>query len=463
MKSLYWFVFLCFQLSCITGGVSEVTEYDLVIENVNLIDGTGSAMQEQVNLYVRDGKIAQTTRMPLDKVVSKITIDGTGKYLIPGLIEAHAHPSETDADSVARKDFPHSFKTMIHYGVTTAVLLGSANGGYSLMKELQESSNNGSMVSPRIFYSSPILTIEGGHPVKMYPSDKWIDGQTIYFLKDTTPISSIVREAKTNGAIGMKIVVEDGPMPPFGERMADDLVKKVVEEAHAAEVPVYAHVSDMQEVKICVAAGVDNLVHFTGVRINWDTDQETIEKMRNSQSSWITTLMLIKSLVYYRLHPEWLDRPEISKVYNIAHIEGLKYPAMDVQGRSILKGMAGSDTISLKALITPMVQDLMRVQDMGVNVVLGTDVGGDSFILPGLSMHEEMELMQMGGMKPLNIIMMATHNSAKMLGIEEETGTLEEGKFADFVLLAKSPLQDISNTLTIEKVFKGGKEQARIK
>ncbi|WP_162052268.1 amidohydrolase family protein [Pontibacter pamirensis] len=462
MKNLYWFI-IWFQVSCTPGGITEVNEYDLVIENVGLIDGTGSALQEKASLYVRDGKIALITKIPLRHVVPKITIDGTGKFIIPGLIEAHAHPSEIDVDSVARKDFPHSFKTMIHYGVTSAVLLGSANGGYALMKELQESSNNGSMVAPRIHYSSPILTIEGGHPVKMYPSDKWIDGQTIYYLKETTPISSIIREAKANRAIGMKIVVEDGPMPPFGDRMADDLVKKVVEEAHAAEVPVYAHVSDMEEVKICVAAGVDNLVHFTCVRINWDTDRETIEKMRNSETSWVTTLMLLKSLVYYRLHPEWLERPEITRVYNRSYIEGLKSPAMDVQGKNILKGMAGSDTLSLEAVVTPVVQDLMKVQEMGVNVVLGTDVGGDRFILPGLSMHEEMELMQMGGMEPLHIIRMATFNGAKMLGIDKEIGTLEEGKFADFVLLAKNPLQDITNTLTIEKVFKGGKEQARLK
>lgn len=463
MKNHYLLVIIFLQLSCTAGGITEVEEYDLIIQNVNLIDGTGSAMQEKISLYVRDGKIAQISRKPPGQAVSKMTIDGTGKFLIPGLIEAHAHPSETDVDSVARKDFPHSFKTMIHYGVTSVVLLGSADGGYSVMQELQESAINGSMVGPRIYYSSPILTIEGAHPVKMYSSDKWKEGETIYFLKETTPVNSIVHEAKENQAIGMKIIVEDGPFPPFNDRMAEGLIQKVVEEAHAAEIPVYAHVSDMQEVKICVEAGVDNLVHFTGVRIDWETDRETIEKMSNRESSWITTLMLIKSLVYYRLHPEWLDRQEITKVYNRAYIEGLKHPAMDEQGRSILKGMAGSDTLSLQAFITPMVQDLMRVQEIGVNVVLGTDVGGDHFIFPGLSMHEEMELMQVGGMEPLNIIRMATFNGAKMLGIEEKTGTLEEGKLADFVLLSKNPLQDISNTLTIEKVFKGGEEQARIK
>ena len=282
-------------------------EYDLAIENVNLIDGTGKALQEEVNLYVADGQIALISKNRGNKAKAKKTIDATGKYLIPGLIESHAHPSESDIDLVSKKGYSPSLKTMIHYGVTSTVWLGSSNAGYSLMEELQELSNDGSLISPRIYYSSPLITIEGGHPVRMYPSDNWKDGKTVYFLNEATPIVPIIKEAKANDAIGIKLVVEDGPMPPFGERMADDLVQKVVKEAHEAGVPVYAHVSDMEEVKICVEAGADNLAHFTGVRINWDEDRETIRTMSNNNSSWITTLMLIKSLVYYRLHPEWLE------------------------------------------------------------------------------------------------------------------------------------------------------------
>ena len=135
---------------------------------------------------------------------------------------------------------------------------------------------------------------------------------------------------------------------------------------------------------------------------------------------------------------------------------------MEEEGKNFLRGIAGSDTVSLKNLITPIVQDILEVQKMGVNVVLGSDVGGDLFILPGLSLHEEMELMEMGGMEPLDIIKMATYNGAKMLRIENKTGTLEEGKIADFVLLNKNPLDNISNTLSIEKVYKAGIEQPRI-
>lgn len=462
MKRFHFFIISWFLLICTAGGIQEVEQYDLLIKNVNLIDGTGNALQEKVNLYVRNGKIAQITEKLQGQAKSSTIIDGSGKFLIPGLIEAHAHPSESDVDSFAEKGHPQNFAKLVHYGVTSAVLLGSSKGGYTFMKELKEASNNGNIVAPRIYYTSPLLTIEGAHPVKMYPSDNWKDGHTIYYIKDATPIKPIVNAVKDNDAIGIKLVVEDGPMPPFGERMADDLVQKVVEEAHAAEVPVYAHVSDMEEVKICVEAGADNLVHFVYVRINWETDQETIEKMSINNSSWITTLMLIKSLIYYRLHPEWLERPEISNLYESSHIQGLTYPGMEDEGKGILKSMVGSDTISLKAIITPMVQDLIKIREMGVNVVLGTDVDGDRFIFPGLSMHEEMQLMQIGGMEPLDIITLATYNGAKMLKIEDEIGTLQEGKYADFVLLNKNPLEDISNTLSIEKVFKEGKEQPRI-
>jgi imidazolonepropionase-like amidohydrolase len=97
----------------------------------------------------------------------------------------------------------------------------------------------------------------------------------------------------------------------------------------------------------------------------------------------------------------------------------------------------------------------------GVNMVLGTDTG-NSLILPGYSLHEEMQLLELGGIEPIDIIKMGTHNAAKMMKVEENLGSIEEGKLADFILLNENPLEAIRNTLSIEKVVKNGKIQHRI-
>ena len=441
---------------------NEGEKYDLAILNVNLIDGTGKPMQEKVSLYLQGGKIALVTQIPLKDVGSVKRIDGTGKYLIPGLIEGHAHPSNIETDPVARKNYPHRFKTMIHYGITTVVLYGGYAASYATMSELQNAAANATMVSPRIYYSSPFLTIEGGHPMKTYSSGKkYVEGLTMYLLKDSSQIRSIVQEAISNHAIGIKLVVEDGPFPPFVERMNPLLIQKVVEESHRANLPVYAHVSDMEEVKICVGAGVDNLVHLVGISIDWDKNKSFIDKVAQNRMSWVTTFAIGKSFIYYPLNPHWLDRPEIKHVYDSVQIAGIPYPEEEA-AKAVLRAFAGSDTLSLQSFIQPMVKDVARLLEAGVNVVLGTDVGGDHYIFAGLSMHEEMEMMQMGGIAPLKIIQMATHNGAKMIGIEKEYGSLEKGKYADFILLTKNPLDNITNTLSIDKVFKAGIEQPRI-
>jgi imidazolonepropionase-like amidohydrolase len=95
-------------------------------------------------------------------------------------------------------------------------------------------------------------------------------------------------------------------------------------------------------------------------------------------------------------------------------------------------------------------------------MVLGTDTGND-FNFPGYSLHEEMQLLSLGGMEPLNIIKMATLNASRMMGAQDSLGTIEVGKIANMIVLDKNPVADIRNTLSINSVIKRGVIQERIK
>lgn len=439
-------------------------ETDLAITGVNLIDGTGNPMVEYVDIFIEEGKISRIVPAGRGTPAARQVVEAEGLYAIPGLIEAHAHPSSVAVDTALRNERNHRFRTMIHYGITTAFVPGGSSGTYPAMRELRRSAAESTLISPRIFFSSPFFTIRGGHPMKTYPSGNWVEGKTYYDLSDTSKIGGWVEQAVANQAAGIKLIIEDGPTPPFIERLDSSTIRKVVVESHRRNLPVFTHVSDIEEVRLGIEAGVDHFVHFAGVRIDWEQDRELIDRFAERGGSWITTLMLAKSLIYYRLNPDWLERPEIAGVYDSSLVASLRYPGMREEGMAILRGWTGSEEpIPLKTMITPMVRDLQKIREAGVNVVLGTDVGGDRYILGGLSLHEEMQMMQMGGFDPLTVIRMATLNGAKMLGIEETFGSLEEGKYADLVLLRDNPLEDIRNTLSIEKVFRGGIEQPRIK
>lgn len=452
MKSTYTILLLIFTLNCSN---QNPVEFDLVISNVTLINGTGGAAQPNSNLFIKDGKIIDITEGDIAVSDEKV-LDGTNKYLIPGLIDGHAHPSP------AKENFPR----FVHFGVTSIFVPGCgdcSNENYQSMRAL---SSESPLSSPRIFHTSQHFTMEGRHPVKTYANPKWVEGKTVYYVRDTLQIETLVREVSEQPILGIKVTIEDGPDPPFVERIPTEFVRKIVTEAHKYDLNVFAHVSDMEEVRIAEKAGADHIIHFVGVDIDWEKDTEVIDRLIARDVSWVTTIMIDK-MFFYPAHPEWLEEIASWNIYDTAEIERLRSTKSAEEARAFLKMLYadawdGLPDPTLAQVASNNGEDLQALLTKGCNLVIGTDTGND-FIFPGYSFHEEMEIMQMGGIEPKDIIKMATHNAAKMLGVLDELGTLEVGKFADMVLLEKNPLADIKNTLTIHSVFREGNLQIRIK
>ena len=253
------------------------------------------------------------------------------------------------------------------------------------------------------------------------------------------------------------------PYPPV-PRISQEFINKLVLEAQKNHLEVFVHISDNKELSMAIKAGIQNIVHFTGVDLDFELDKELVDSIYNSELSWITTLMLDKSFLY-PLHPEWIEDSEISEVYDSSRIGNFRDSLRIESAKEFLdyfKLDYGMKNPSLKSIASFQVDDIKRLYNNGVNIVLGTDTGND-FIFHGHSLHEEMQLLEMGGMPPLDIIKMGTQNAAKMLEKLDELGTIEEGKIADMILLDKNPLESISNTLSINKVIKNGVIQERIK
>ena len=429
----------------------QTPEYDLIISNVNLIDGAGAPLVERVNVYVNDRVITK-----IDSGVIKgqgILIDGTNKYLIPGLFDCHVHTSDFN------KDFPR----LIHYGVTSVFIPGGGTCTNEYYAEMRARGYQDSIPAPRVFHTSQHFTMEGRHPVRTYASSNWVEGETVFFLKDTAQISKLVKQVSEYPILGIKITIEDGPAPPFVERMPQAFINKTVEEAMKYGLEVFAHVSDNEELRMAVESGAQNLVHYTGVNIdpNDSIHLKWIEQLKMRDASWVTTLMIDKSFLY-PLHPEWFeDKQMITSYKNI-----LKEITPELIERAsffskMLQDEYGIDKNGLSDFITPQSQDIQFLYDQGLNMVLGTDAGND-FNFHGYSLHEEMQLLEMGGMAPLDILKMGTLNAAKMMHAEDSLGSIKVGKLADMVLLDENPLSNIENTLKINTVFKNGKVQQRI-
>ncbi len=453
-----YFVIITFLLFISACSNNNESEFDLIIANVLLIDGTGKGIQSDVNVYIKDSTIAQINRNEIKQ--TRGVIDGSGKYLIPGLFDAHYHLQDVPNDTV--KSSP-SLKQLIHFGVTGVLIPGGSLASYENLERLKQLETTGEIITPHLFYTSLTAALEGGHPMKMYGGKYYTDSVSVHIVKDTTHIKSIVREASRQDAVGIKIIIEDGPMPPFTPRMPQDYINTFSSAGKEYGLPVFAHVSDMTEVRMGVKGDVDAFMHFMGVQVDWEKDQETIDRVVSDSISWVTTAMLAKS-IFYPLNKDWLEQDAFN-VFEEDQILPLTDPdgQLEAVSRMILSRYFGSGTVQMEAMLKPMLSDLKRLSEKGVNIVLGTDVGGRQYILPGISVHEEMQLLELGGFTPEEIIKISSYNAAKMLGISNEYGSIEEGKIADMVLLNENPLESISNSLAINTVIKNGVIQKRLK
>lgn len=447
MKNIY-IVILLFLSTC---APEENSAFDLVISNVNLIDGTGSGLQKNINIGIKGNRIMAISAKEL--VQKANVIEGSGKFLIPGLFDCHVHTGSYE------KDFPK----FIHFGVTSIFITGGGICTNSYYKEMRDMGNQDSIPAPKVFHTSQHFTMEGRHPVKTYGSSRWREGKTVFFLRDTLQIEELVKEVAQHPIQGIKLTVEDGPHPPPVERMPQEFINKVQKEADKNGLEVFVHVSDNVELQMAIDANIRNIVHFTGIDLDFQRDEALVNKIYRDSVSWVTTLMLDKSFLY-PLHPEWIEEQKIQEVYDKGYLMGMEDPGFIFRAKDYVDFMNDylkTENIELSDVIAFQVEDIQELYRNGVNMVLGTDTG-NAFILPGHSLHEEMQLLEMGGMDPLDIIKMGTLNAATMMKAADSLGSIETGKIANMVLLDKNPLETIKNTLEIHTVIKNGVVQQRI-
>ncbi|MGB5698748.1 amidohydrolase family protein [Muriicola sp.] len=437
---------------CLTSCSTKQSEhFDLILSKVNLIDGTGNPMQNEVNIYIKGNKIVKIEKGQIEGTAN--VIDGTDKYLIPGLFDCHTHTT----------DYIGDFPRFAHYGVTSILVTGGSKCTNDYFEEMRDMGAQDSIPAPRVFHTSQHFTMEGKHPVKTYSSNDWIDGKSVFFLRDTLQIESIVKQVAQYPIVGIKLTIEDGPFPPFVDRMPQNFVNKVVKEAAKNGLEVFVHVSDNEELAMAQQAGVKNYLHYVMIDLDWERDAAIIAGLIENNASIVPTLMLKKSWLY-PLRIDWIKRLKETNIQDLEELAYLSDPARKAKSLGILKArkfMTDEKIPTLLSMITKQTEDLKLLYAKGINIALGTDTGND-FILPGISLHEEMQIMELGGFAPLEIIKMSTHNAAKMLHQLDSLGTIEVGKYADMILLDHNPLDSISNTLSINRVIKNGVVQRRM-
>ena len=235
----------------------------------------------------------------------------------------------------------------------------------------------------------------------------------------------------------------------FGARpkMAPEVYGAVIDEAHKNGFRTAAHIVFLEDAKGVLRAGVDYIAH--SVR-DQEVDAEFIALMKKRHVSYSPTLTRELAVFTYSEAPAFFSDPFFLKEADPAEIEQMRDPKRQEAMRSDPSAQWYKEHMPIA------MRNLKKLSDAGINIAMGTDSGGGPGRFQGYFEHLELEYETKAGLTPMQALVSATSGAAQAINISEEVGTLEKGKWADFVVLTANPLDDIRNTRAIESVWIGG-------
>ncbi|MEP7345908.1 MAG: amidohydrolase family protein, partial [Gemmatimonadaceae bacterium] len=376
---------------------------------LTLIDGTDRAPVPNATIIVQDGRVAAAGAAAYVKIpagAERIALNG--RTVIPGLINAHGHV--TDAE--------HDLETYAAYGVTTVFSLGGEPPAVFAARAKQATPM---LRRSRVFVAGPVLAPQ-------------------------TPAEARtqVAELAAQRVDIVKIRVDDNLGTT--QKMSEDVYRAVIEEAHRLGMRVAAHLFYLADAKSLLAAGADFIAH--SVRDS-DVDVALINALKARDVCVSPTLMREVSTFVYESTPPFFSDPLFLSHAKADWVATLKEPARQEAMRK------SSSAQRYKVALDVASRNLKHLSDAGVTIAMGTDTGPTGRF-QGYFELMELELMVKAGLTPRQALTSATRDAARCMKIDREVGTLQPGKWADFVVLDASPLADISNIRRISSVWIAG-------
>jgi imidazolonepropionase-like amidohydrolase len=292
----------------------------------------------------------------------------------------------------------------------------------------------------RFFGTGPMFTVKG---------DTFADADSP-MPETPAQAEAAVKELKALGVDAIKIQHDDlsWAVKNSGTLMPLEVLAATVKEAHTQGLKVYAHAPLLKLAKEALRVGVDGMMH--GI-LDEPVDAEFLSLMKKNDAVYVPTLTLFEDVAdvsaFARRQAVNWDRAKFQP-------PAIYAPFTDAAGARQIESFLNNTGFTKERLKVARA-NVKRVFDAGVPVVLGTDTGFFGVFL-GVATQIELELLVEAGLMPAEALRAATINAARMIGKEQDLGTVEAGKFADLVILDANPLDDIRNVTRIYKVIKGG-------
>ena len=410
----------------------------VVLEGGTLIDGTGGTPINDAVVVVEGSRIqAVGTRGQVSYPQGARVISTEGMTILPGLIDGHVH---LFADFM-----PQMF---LHYGVTT---VGETNNQTDWILLQREALNSGKIKGPRMFVSGSAA----GGPTDVADTEARLSRSVVVSLKTPEEARAYVRRLVSMGVDMIKT----------NYTLTYDQLAAIIDEANKAGVPVVGHSRNMRR---AAELGLKYMEHMNTVAWalleddmgyeRWRREGYTPERLMDTSSFPPLIELMVEQGVFINptLIANWGTSSPRAQEKADAAKEIIKDPVLasmvspEIQGQWIDPGGRPPDVEGYQK-----VQEFMRQYvDAGGKLLAASDDGGQ--MVPGLSLHYEMQMITDAGIAPMKAIQGATLWAAESIGQGEDLGSIEVGKLADFTIIEGDPLNDIAATKNVRMVIKDG-------
>ncbi|MUP47297.1 amidohydrolase [Gramella sp. BOM4] len=392
-------------------------------------------------------------------------LDVSGKYIMPGMVDAHVHffqtgffDSRPDAadlrDSIPLEsvvDYQRSnpdryYPAYLGSGVTAVYDVGDYLWTLNLQKN-----NDQRPDAPHVATAGPLITPAPKELISIFEVE---DDHTFVHLDSEETGREAVRENSAAGTTGIKVWGFRPNDPEFVKN-----IEAVADEIEKQDNKMIAHATSLEEAKMALELGAELLVHSVE---NTLVDDEFLQLLKKNNAFYNPTMIVSRG--YYNTYKALLG--EGFDIDDPKNLLDPKTKSMMQNASKFKKYRDSSSLARLEAGLPGMDErmsqtseiikaNLKKVYDSGARIVVGTDAGNPG-TLHGISYIKELEAMQDAGIPARDLIVMATRNGARAMERLDDFGSLEEGKFANLIIMDNDPAEDISNLRSLEKVILKG-------
>ncbi|HEX5705361.1 MAG TPA: amidohydrolase family protein [Pyrinomonadaceae bacterium] len=469
MKRILTLALLLISLALPTASSQQKPQQSvLALSEVTVIDATGAPARPDMTVIITGDRITNIAKTGEVAIPRKArVIDGKGKFVIPGLWDMHVH--------TAVKSLPERFFPMFIANGVTGVRDMAADLGF--LKQLQKDINDGKLIGPRVI----------GGPIVDGPMPVWPERSMS--ISDEAGARQTVASVKDAGADFIK-VYSLVPRPAYFA-LADEAKKRGI--PFAGHVPISVTASEASD------AGQKSIEHMEGILLGCSAEELELKKIieasiKDAKDTDQMRASLVRALTEtYSRALETYSQEKAAALFarfakngtwqaptlvvarvgaflddsNFTNDPRLKYVRRELRDSwknnddFRLKNRPANAAALGKMLFQKRLELIGAMHRAGVKMLAASDALV-MYVVPGFSLHDELELFVQAGLSPMEALQTATRNPATYLGLIDTVGTVEQGKKADLVLLEANPLENISHTKRINAVIVNGRLLPRV-